>query len=29
MTTYTYTDARQTFAAVLDKAKQDGEVLIK
>ncbi|MCD4692229.1 MAG: type II toxin-antitoxin system Phd/YefM family antitoxin [Calditrichales bacterium] len=24
MTTYTYTDARQNFAAVLDKAKQDG-----
>lgn len=29
MTTYTYTDARQNFATVLDKARQEGEVLIK
>lgn len=29
MTTYTYSQARQNFAALLEKAKQEGEVLIK
>jgi prevent-host-death family protein len=29
MTTYTYSEARQNFAAVLDKAKKEGKVLIK
>ena len=28
MTTYTYTEARQNFSSVLEKAKQEGEVLI-
>ena len=28
MTTYTYSEARQNFSSVLDKAKQEGEVLI-
>ena len=29
MSTYTYSEARQNFAAVLDKAKKEGKVLIK
>jgi hypothetical protein len=29
MTTYTYSQARQNFAAVLEKAKKEGKVLIK
>ena len=29
MTTYTYSEAKQNFAAVLDKAKKEGKVLIK
>jgi len=29
MTIYTYSEARQNFASVLDKAKKVGEVLIK
>ena len=29
MTTYTYSEARQNFSAVLDKAKKEGKVLIK
>ena len=29
MTTYTYSDARQNFSAVLEKAKKEGKVLIK
>jgi len=29
MTTYTYSEARQKLASVLDEAKNDGEVLIK
>jgi prevent-host-death family protein len=29
MTTYTYSEARQNFAAVLDEAKKEGKVLIK
>jgi len=29
MTKYTYSEARQNFAAVLDKAKKEGKVLIK
>lgn len=29
MTTYTFSEARQKFAAVLEKAKSDGRVLIK
>ncbi len=29
MTTYTYSEARQKLASVLDEAKADGEVLIK
>ncbi len=29
MTVYTYSQARQNFSDVLDRAKQDGEVLIK
>jgi len=29
MTTYTYSEARQNFAAVLEKAKKEGKVLIK
>ena len=29
MTTYTYSEAMQNFAAVLDKAKKEGKVLIK
>jgi hypothetical protein len=29
VTTYTYSEARQNFAAVLDKAKKEGKVLIK
>jgi hypothetical protein len=29
MTTYTYSEARQNFAEVLDKAKKEGKVLIK
>ncbi len=28
MTTYTYSEARQNFSSVLEKAKQEGEVLI-
>ena len=28
MTTYTYSEARQNFAAVLEKAKKEGKVLI-
>jgi PHD/YefM family antitoxin component YafN of YafNO toxin-antitoxin module len=29
MTTYTFSEARQKFAAVLEKAKSEGRVLIK
>jgi hypothetical protein len=29
MNTYTYSEARQKFATILDKAKKDGKVLIK
>ena len=29
MTTYTFSEARQKFAAVLEKAKSEGKVLIK
>ncbi len=29
MTTYTYSEARQNFAAVLEKARIEGKVLIK
>lgn len=29
MTTYTYSEARQKLAAVLDEAKAEGEVLIR
>jgi hypothetical protein len=29
MTVYTYSQARQNFATVLDKARDEGEVLIK
>ena len=29
MTSYTFSEARQKFAKVLDKAKRDGSVLIK
>ncbi len=29
MNTYTYSEARQKLAALLDKAKKDGKVLIK
>ncbi len=29
MNTYTYSEARQKFAAILDKAKKEGKVLIK
>jgi antitoxin (DNA-binding transcriptional repressor) of toxin-antitoxin stability system len=29
MTTYTFSEARQKLASVLDKAKQDGEVLVR
>ena len=29
MTIYTFSEARQKFASVLDKAKADGKVLIK
>lgn len=29
MTTYTYSEARQNLATVLDKAKKDGEILIR
>ncbi|HNT66955.1 MAG TPA: type II toxin-antitoxin system Phd/YefM family antitoxin [bacterium] len=29
MTIYTYSEARQNFASVLDKAKKVGEVLVK
>ena len=29
MRTYTFSEARQNFAAVLSQAKQDGEVIIK
>jgi len=29
MTIYTYSQARQNFAAVLEKAKKEGKVLIK
>jgi antitoxin (DNA-binding transcriptional repressor) of toxin-antitoxin stability system len=29
MTTYTYSQARQNFAEVLEKAKKEGKVLIK
>jgi antitoxin (DNA-binding transcriptional repressor) of toxin-antitoxin stability system len=29
MNTYTYSEARQRLAAVLDKAKKEGKVLIK
>jgi prevent-host-death family protein len=28
MTTYTYSEARQNFSSVLERAKQEGEVLI-
>jgi PHD/YefM family antitoxin component YafN of YafNO toxin-antitoxin module len=28
MTTYTYSEARQNFSSVLEKAKEEGEVLI-
>jgi antitoxin Phd len=28
MTTYTYSEARQNFSSVLEKAKKEGEVLI-
>ena len=29
MTTYTYSEARQNLATVLDKARKDGEILIR
>ena len=29
MTVFTYSQARQNFAAVLDRAAEEGEVLIK
>ena len=29
MTTYTYSEARQNLATLLDKAKQEGEIMIK
>jgi hypothetical protein len=29
MTTYTFSEARQKFAAVLEKAKSEGKVLVK
>lgn len=29
MTTYTYSEARQNLASVLEKAKQEGEIIIK
>jgi len=29
MTTYTFSEARQKFAAVLEKAKSEGRVLVK
>jgi len=29
MTTYTYSEARQHLSSVLEKAKQEGEILIK
>ena len=29
MTVYTYSEARQNFATILDKARDEGEVLIK
>jgi antitoxin (DNA-binding transcriptional repressor) of toxin-antitoxin stability system len=29
MTSYTFSEARQKFAAVLDKAKKEGKVLIR
>lgn len=29
MTTYTYSEARQNLATLLEKAKQEGEILIK
>ncbi|MBN2424483.1 MAG: type II toxin-antitoxin system Phd/YefM family antitoxin [Calditrichaceae bacterium] len=29
MTTYTYSEARQNFASLLEKAKEEGEILIK
>jgi len=29
MTTYTYSEARQNFASVLEKAQKEGEVLIR
>lgn len=29
MITYTYSEARQNLATLLDKAKQDGEIMIK
>jgi PHD/YefM family antitoxin component YafN of YafNO toxin-antitoxin module len=29
MTTYTYSEARQNLSTLLDKAKQEGEILIK
>jgi hypothetical protein len=29
MNTYTYSEARQKFATILDKAKKEGKVLIK
>ena len=29
MTTYTYSEARQNLATLLEKAKQEGEIMIK
>ena len=29
MNTYTYSETRQKFATILDKAKKDGKVLVK
>ncbi len=29
MTEYTYSEARQNFASLLDKAKREGEVMVK
>jgi antitoxin (DNA-binding transcriptional repressor) of toxin-antitoxin stability system len=29
MTTYTFSEARQRFASVLEKAKREGEVLVR
>lgn len=29
MTTYSYSQARQNFSSVLNKAKEDGEIMIK